>query len=255
MKIKERNINGNIFNIDGDWEDKSVYNNIINDGDYENHMIDFYKMVLKRDSVCFDVGANVGIISMYMSLFTDGKIYAFEPIPETFEYLKTNIGLNSMNVVPINKALGDFNGEVEFVYDKKRSGDAHRELSYNTNSVKVVSETLDKFTEKNNITKIDLIKMDVEGFEQTIVDCDFVKNNKPDLVTEYCPKMIQENLSHLTNPSEMYFNFLQTYYKNIYFIERPVMRLKKVNTYDELVRTLNNGYNGIGDVYATNKEF
>ncbi len=259
MILIERNINGRIFNIDGDWEDKSVYNNIINDGDYENHMIDFYKMVLKRDSVCFDVGANIGIISMYMSLFTDGKIYAFEPIPETFEYLKTNIGLNSMNVVPINKALSDFDGEMSFIYDKTRSGDARANyfnLAKGKNTVNITSILLDKFIFENNINKIDLIKMDVEGFELTIVSgSQFIKQNKPDIVTEYCPKMIRENLSYLHNPSETYFSFLKENYKNVYLIERPLMKLKKIETHEELEKLLNEKYNGIGDVYATNKEF
>ncbi len=91
MISKSRNIGNKTFNIYGNENDKDVFNNILSNSDYENHMINFYKIILKEDSVCFDVGANIGIISMYLSLYTKEKIYAFEPIEENFLLLNKKI--------------------------------------------------------------------------------------------------------------------------------------------------------------------
>ncbi len=251
MVIKERNINGHIFKISGNPSDKSVFNNIMSGGDYENHIIELYKQILHKDSVCFDIGANIGIISMYMSCFTDAKIYAFEPIKESFGFLNNNTKLNSLNIQAINKAVGDINGELSFYFDSTRCGDA--KISKNNTNIKSECTTLDKFVEENNIEKIDCIKMDVEGFETRIFEGakNTIEKFHPYIVSEYCPKMINENLESI-DASEKYFNILKSYYTHIYFVERPQMKLKLVNNHDELVNILNS-YSGIGDVFATNK--
>jgi predicted RNA methylase len=58
-----------------------------------------------KGKVVVDAGANIGIHSMYLSRFAK-TIYAFEPIPQTFAWLKETIHLNARtNIVPVNSAL------------------------------------------------------------------------------------------------------------------------------------------------------
>ena len=252
---KERTIDGKVFTISGDSEDQSVFNNILNNSDYENHMIDFYKELLNEDSVCIDAGANIGILSMYMSLFTKATIYAFEPIPETYSALVTNIERNNLNIKSFCLALGDKSGKSIALFDRKSNGGASFEYnSQKPDEIKIDIEviTLDDFVKKENIDRLDLLKMDVEGFEELVIrgGKETMERLKPDVVTEFCPTIIREKgLS-----SEGYFDTLRSYYKYIYFIDRPNMKLVTMKDHNHLEQYMLNGYHGIGDVFATNKE-
>lgn len=252
---KDRIINGKTFTIFGDAQDKSVFNNILNNSDYENHMVDFYRELLKEDSVCIDAGANIGILSMYMSLFTKANIYAFEPIPETYEALIKNIDINKLNVVPLCLALGDKSGKSIALLDRTCNGGAGFEYdTKNLNDIKVDIDviTLDEFVKSYKIEKLDLLKMDVEGFEELVIKGgkETLKQFNPDIVTEFCPPIIRsKGLS-----SEGYFDTLRSYYKHIYFIDRPQMQLITIKDHAHLENYMSNGYHNIGDVFATNKE-
>ncbi len=259
MISKIRNINGKDFTIFGDEEDKSVYNNIIHGSDYENHMIDFYRELLKEDSVCIDAGANIGILSMYMSCFTKAKIYAFEPAIENFEMLLKNIEANQLNVEPIFMGLGNKTGKMRFVFNREHSGDAsllyeNQEKFYDSpidDKREIALITLDDFVASRNITKLDVLKMDVEGFESLVIEGGkkTIETLRPDIVTEFCPPMIRtRELS-----SEGYYDMLKKYYEHIYFIDRPNMQLIKTSSHENLERIMSSGYNNIGDVFATNK--
>lgn len=122
---KDRKVRDRTFTIFGDAQDTSVFNNIMNNSDYENHMVDFYGELLKEDSVCVDAGANIGILSMYMSLFTKAKIYAFEPAPDTFSALVKNIEVNRLNVQPFCEALGKSSEKSVLLYNEKTNGGAY----------------------------------------------------------------------------------------------------------------------------------
>ncbi len=252
---KDRVINGKTFTIFGDSEDKSVFNNILNNSDYENHMVDFYGELLKEDSVCIDAGANIGILSMYMSLFTKGKIYAFEPAPDTFSTLVKNIEVNKLNVIPFREALGKSSGKSILLYNNKSNGGASFEYeSKDSEDVKIDIDviTLDEFADRERLTQLNLLKMDVEGFEEYVIEGgkNTIKKFNPDIVTEFCPPIIrQKGLD-----PEKYFEDLCYLYKYIYFIDRPNMRLVRVYHEMMLEDIMKNGYHNIGDVLATNKE-
>src|ERR1700675_1031235 len=66
---------------------------------------------MRRDWVCFDVGANIGYYSILFSrLAPEGRVYAFEPT-DTIGLLRKNLTHHtSRNVEPIQVALGSFSG-------------------------------------------------------------------------------------------------------------------------------------------------
>lgn len=112
--------------------------------------------------------------------------------------------------------------------------------------------TLDDFMERQNINRLDLLKMDVEGFEEHVIEgaIKTIRKFNPDVVTEFCPPIIrQRGLS-----PDKYFQDLSNLYKYIYFIDRPFMKLIRVYNAEGLESLMKNGYNNIGDVFATNKE-
>ena len=256
---KDRKIGDKVFEIYGDTRDDCVFNNIKHDLNYENHMIEFYKELLNKDSVCVDVGANIGILSFYMSLYTDNKIYAFEATKDNYLILKKNIEVNNLNVIPINKALGNKSGTKSFTYDIKNGSNGSflpknnpEELS--DKYVKVDVITLDEFVEQEKIDKIDVLKMDVEGFETEVIEGakNTIEKFSPDVITEYCPDMIEGSGFN----SEEYYELLKKYYKYTYVITQQNMSLVRVHNYKQLYNVLYNrslGFDKIGDVFFTNK--
>jgi len=257
----QRKIRNKVFNICGDKRDKSVFNNVLSNFYYEDNMIDFYEELLKTDSVCIDAGANVGILSIYMSMFTSGKIYAFEPVPQIFEALQKTIESNDMkNVEIFNVALGNKNSKETFSFNVEHNGGCRTLNEFNKGfhvhpldeSIEVNMITLDDFVKDHNVDKLDLLKMDVEGFEQQVFEggINTIEKFRPDIVSEFCHHMIKDVG---LNP-EQYFDILKKYYKNIYLIDRPIMQLIRIKDSKQLEYILTSKYHNIGDIFITNKE-
>ena len=123
--------------------------------------------------VVIDVGANIGWYSVLIDALSppNVKIYAFEPEPLNFKLLKENLKLNKASkVIPIRKALGEKRGIVKmFLYPTKNSGRHSLIPMYNYGSVSVEMITLDDFAKENEINKIKLLKIDVEGYEYMVL--------------------------------------------------------------------------------------
>lgn len=136
--------------------------------DYEE--INYLRRNIKVDDVILDIGANIGHFSLLLSdLNTRGKFLVFEPHPKTFLELKENFNLNP--TVPCqlyNMALSNKSGVVQFS-DGSESCQNSIVLHDNTQkSISVKSISLDDFISQNKIIKVDIIKIDVEGFEYSV---------------------------------------------------------------------------------------
>lgn len=129
-----------------------------------------------KGSVVFDVGANVGVSSIYAVLNGAKKIYAFEPVPETYDILKNNIKLNKLEnkIVPINYGLGNDERMKEVRYSFAGDGMAKINLIEDEVNKKVKNTLIriikiDKFVKKYKIRRVNFIKMDVEGYEENVL--------------------------------------------------------------------------------------
>lgn len=150
-------------------DERIVPMEIMNFADYEREDINMMKRFLGKESVVFDIGANIGWYALSLSRYVPrGKIFAFEPIRKTFSYLKQNIALNkAKNICVYNFALSDKNGIMEFYYDQTLSGAASlRNLHENRKKKKIKCRVwrLDGIV-KGFTKRIDFIKCDVEGAE------------------------------------------------------------------------------------------
>lgn len=146
---------------------------------------------LNMDCV-FDVGANVGDWSIgAFKKLKSKKIYAFEPIPHTYELLTKNIG--NLEVFPHEMALSDFTGELELNFSVEKSYLSSSVSNAGNSSFKKTFCQVQKgdiFCDIFKVEKIDFLKVDTEGndykvlkgFEETI------KNKKIRLIQfEYGP--------------------------------------------------------------------
>ena len=133
------------------YESKSIYD------DTEN----FFLKYLHPGDVVVDVGANIGWYTLLCaaSVGKEGRVYAFEAHPTTFQYLEENTGLNDFDHVELYElAIGNAYGEIQLPdspsdgLNKVITGDG----------VSVAQRRLDELIPAGPIA---LIKIDVEGFE------------------------------------------------------------------------------------------
>lgn len=113
--------------------------------------------ILKKDSIIFDLGANVGYYSAIFSFYSPkGKIYAFEPSYKNFNFLKLNIK-NYSNIYISSNAISNFSGEKNDLIHSIWNVETEQRL------FKFIK--IDDYIVQNSIDKIDLIKIDIDGYE------------------------------------------------------------------------------------------
>lgn len=139
-------------------------------GTYEEHLQRIFVDRVKEGMVVLDCGAYIGFFTLLFAKLVgrNGKVFAFDPDPETRVALQKNIDLNRFNdrVTISEYALSDRTGEVTFIAEGKSvsrlTGLGRREDKGPV--IRVQSITLDEFCEKHGV-RADLIKMDIEGAE------------------------------------------------------------------------------------------
>ena len=151
---------------------------------YNNHKninasgeIYFLKMVCsEKPMLCIDIGANVGNYSKYLLENSLTKIIAFEPMPQSFKELKNLKKKYKERLNIFNIGVGDKQTSKTLYYDKNNLQWANfnnevNSIDYlrnNNKKIKCKINTLDNLLKKKiklKIKKIDLIKIDTEGFE------------------------------------------------------------------------------------------
>ena len=125
---------------------------------------------IRDDDVIIDIGSHIGIFALYASQFCkNGKIFCFEPVKENYDLLIENLNLNKIsNVIAVNKAISDIDGKVTMFLNEDASG--HNLIEKTKNEIKVSSISLKTFFEENIKEKCNLVKMDCEGSEYSIIE-------------------------------------------------------------------------------------
>lgn len=142
----------------------------------------FYINYLREGMTVFDVGANIGELSLLFARFvgTTGKVYAFEASQSVYEKMIKVCKLAGRPQITVNhKAVADKEGIVRlYVYDENHAGWsslANRPLETYGIDVKpthveeVRAVTIDGYCKEHKIDKIDLLKIDVEGAEYQVL--------------------------------------------------------------------------------------
>ncbi len=167
------------------------HNSAIFEGNLNNYIewyIYFYGALEKQilDEVCIpilkksenpvfiDVGANVGNHSIYLAKECV-KIIAFEPVQEVFNVLAREIKINNFSNIIIKKiGLGNVNENLPF-YTSTNHNNGSSGFYKNHSPNYICKSNLsvakgDKEIEKEDLKNIDLIKIDVEGFERQALE-------------------------------------------------------------------------------------
>jgi FkbM family methyltransferase len=134
-----------------------------------------FKQRVAPGDVVLDIGANVGCYSLLFGQWVgeSGRVYAFEPAPETFSGLQKHIELNRLRAVvqPIAAAVSDTSDSADFLLNE-HGGMSRLAIDSSdrngTGTVQVATTTIDEFCSRENIEPR-LIKVDVEGFELMVL--------------------------------------------------------------------------------------
>lgn len=129
---------------------------------------------IEENSTVFDVGANVGVFSLFASRIKGVKVFSFEPHPTNFSVLEENIHLNSLNNInAFQVGLGKDNELRTLIIGEIPGG--HKVSNGNevpgvANTLTIETRTLGSFISSNKIDEIDFLKLDCEGAEGEILD-------------------------------------------------------------------------------------
>ncbi len=136
---------------------------------WEPFETEIVRRVVKEGNVVLDIGANIGLYTVVLSKLVgeNGKVFAFEPCPQTFAILKKNVEFNGCkNVVLVQKAVSDVKGICKLHICDSNAGANSLGLNKlsGPSSFDVERIVLDDFL-ADYCGKIDFVKMDIEGSE------------------------------------------------------------------------------------------
>jgi FkbM family methyltransferase len=143
-------------------------------GAFEREESHYLQSVIRSDDVCFDIGGNVGYMAMlFAAKATQGQVHVFEPIDLNAALITANAVLNGLsNVIVNNVAVGASNGTVQFsvssdtAYSSMHPTGRRKEAR----SIEVPVISLDEYLADRGIDRVDVMKVDVEGAENLVLD-------------------------------------------------------------------------------------
>ncbi|MBC7944395.1 MAG: FkbM family methyltransferase, partial [Burkholderiales bacterium] len=136
---------------------------------FEPDMVKLFRTVASDSEVILDIGANIGCTALLFGELSK-NVYAFEPSQTTFAFLERNISRSGLkNVSPQNMGLGAEPGEYTLTFaPSNRSGgfvSNQTQASAGHTVEKIVIRQMDEVLKSLNVSRVDFVKIDVEGFE------------------------------------------------------------------------------------------
>lgn len=182
MNIQSYEVAGKKFEIYryGDQVDSAIWA-----GQHSAIQLHSHLATLKSDLVVLDVGANVGSMSIPLGDLFRGRItiYAFEPHPIIYDLLVKNIEKYNLQgiVIPFNLAVGSEQLYIrKEVYSNNTGTAGTYTFDANYKGIKIECIKLDDVISSNNISKVHVLKVDVEGGEYRIFS-EFTKWDSVDM--------------------------------------------------------------------------
>ncbi len=209
---------------------------------YEKSESHFIKSICYEGMNILDIGANIGY---YTALFSQlagerGSVIAIEPDLESYKYLSKSINsFNYKNVLSFRLAASDIKQKLPLFISKENRGDNRL---YSTNqkrkTIMVDCLTVDELLEENKIENLDLIKIDVQGYEPKVLKgmLNIVRSSKKlILLSEFWPEGIlqagESPKEFLTMLRKMQFQLFELKKDGILVLLKPSKDNKFIKKY------------------------
>jgi len=196
--------------------DDGVEESIYYTGTYEKGTLSVIKKILNKGDVFIDVGANIGLMSIFASsLVSDtGKIIAFEPNPTTMRILKSNIELNGLsNIETSDYAIGNTQ-QASKIYERKDLNRGCASLIETEKEAEVYDiQIIPLSIFFKSQQRIDLIKIDIEGYELEALEgaMDVLLGKDPPKLIVECSELRKNTHGYTTDDLYDFFKGLNRY--------------------------------------------
>ncbi len=177
-----------------------IFSRAMNEGHYEENNIALMLNLIKPNTMVFDIGANIGLMSIpVLASSSSVKVVSVEPSPNSFPFLAKTHRLSDFQNrwTILNKAVFNYEGEVSFKLASKKKNSAYESIldtqrcSF-SDTIQIECTTLDKIWESHNKQEVSFIKMDIEGADllalQGATNC--IKHCKSAILIEWNKKNI-----------------------------------------------------------------
>jgi FkbM family methyltransferase len=165
-------------------------------GSYEPELRKIFRAILPAGGVAMDIGANVGWHTLLMARLVGdgGRVYAAEPNTSVRKRLQENLGLNRFGQVEVLPfAIANYKGTATFYGPEAKdadSGNGHvvtNDIVSDKRLMLVETRSLDEIVSDAQVERMDLIKIDVEGFEWPVLQGgqETIARFRPHIVFEY----------------------------------------------------------------------
>jgi FkbM family methyltransferase len=136
------------------------------------HWLDVIEPLLTKQDIVFDVGTNIGTIANWLANRTK-HVHGFEPHPENIEMTRDQVKLRktkniTLSQLALSKKPGTLQLHVKSFHGHHSLGDTA--ASPTVEKIDVEVETVDRYCSTHGIDRIDFLKIDVEGFEDDVLE-------------------------------------------------------------------------------------
>jgi FkbM family methyltransferase len=144
-------------------------------GEHDRKITWICRKLIRRDDTVLDIGANLGMVTVHMASLvgSGGVVHAFEPNPRLVGLLRRAIHRNRLPQVKLHEfGLGPEESTLELRVPSSDTGEGSFVRTWNTEDcfpIQVRVRTLDDVAKEQDIRRVSLLKIDVEGFEASVL--------------------------------------------------------------------------------------
>jgi FkbM family methyltransferase len=162
---------------------------------HEPRASELLSQCLQPGMTVIDVGSNLGYYALlaYRIVGPEGRIVAIEPMHQNAELSRHNFFLNrAWNIAFRQIAISDQDGLLPLHVSDKSNWHSLNSVPWPTRDVLVPACTLDSLVAELSLSRVDLIRMDLEGYETTVLKGMFstIENHSPRLLVEIHPQIV-----------------------------------------------------------------
>jgi FkbM family methyltransferase len=143
-------------------------------GTVEPHLQTLIKEYVRPGATAYDVGANIGYVSLSLAKWVgaSGQVFAFEPIPQSVAALRKNVEINRLsNIQILEVAVSDKRGKA-IVRVSENLSTASLVWHQNDSSamaIEIQTTSIDELVKAGSISEPSFVKIDVEGAEDKVL--------------------------------------------------------------------------------------
>lgn len=225
-------------------------------GEYEQSELDEFGKLLRPGMTVLDIGSNIGVYAVLAAkaVGKKGKVYACEPIDDNINFLKKNVACNKVDdkVEIVEKAVGAKDGSIRIYLEEGSIGTHSAGLkSRGGTSLKfkdVACISIDSLVKKEKIKRVDLVKIDVEGYESKVIEgmAKTIKSSSPVIFMEFSTTMIEQCGDSPISFAKQIFSL----YKHVYIISERTGKISKVVQANDLIDLSSREFTGANIILA-----